>query len=180
MSFPLFDPTVTVAFSSYRPEKIKLSDPDNDFLFAEIQARLLRTIHELAERGYKKFLSGMAAGFDLMAASAVILARNNYPEIELVCVVPFPEQSARFAPPDIGSIATANNTLRRVFFRCISPPERLSYCQLFRLSMLLRRPIGWNSLHRRARECERVGNHQSLLTIRKGMIRCFIHRFQYS
>ncbi len=98
MKLLTFDPTVTVAFTGYRPDKIKKSAPDNYFLFAEIQARLLGTIHELSERGYKKFLSGMAAGFDLMAASAVILARNNYPEIELVCVVPFPEQSAKFAP----------------------------------------------------------------------------------
>lgn len=92
------NPATTVAFTGYRPDKIKKSDPDNNFLFAEIQARLLGTIHKLAEQGYKTFLSGMAAGFDLMAASAVLLARNNYPEIELICVVPFPEQSNKFAP----------------------------------------------------------------------------------
>lgn len=92
------NPSLTVAFTGYRPDKIKKSDPDNNFLFAEIQARLLGTIHKLAEQGYKTFLSGMAAGFDLMAASAVLLARNTYPEIELICVVPFPDQAINFAP----------------------------------------------------------------------------------
>ncbi|MCD7963276.1 MAG: DUF1273 domain-containing protein [Rikenellaceae bacterium] len=92
------NPSLTVAFSGYRPDKIKKSDPNNNFLFAEIQARLLGTIHKLAEQGYKTFLSGMAAGFDLMAASAVLLARNTYPEIELICVVPFPDQAFNFAP----------------------------------------------------------------------------------
>ncbi|MCD7968783.1 MAG: DUF1273 domain-containing protein [Alistipes sp.] len=92
------NPATTVAFTGYRPGKIKKSDPDNNFLFAEIQVRLLGTIHKLAEQGYKTFLSGMAAGFDLMAASAVLLARNTYPEIELICVVPFPDQAFNFAP----------------------------------------------------------------------------------
>lgn len=87
-----------VSFTGYRPEKIKNSQPDNDFLFAEIQAHLLGTIHKLAEKGYKTFLSGMAAGFDLMAASAVLLVRNTYPEIELICVIPFPKQAEQFDP----------------------------------------------------------------------------------
>lgn len=98
MSSINIDTSQTVAFTGYRPEKIKKSQPDNDFLFAEIQARLLSAIHSLAERGYKTFLSGMAEGFDLMAASAVLLARNSFPEIELICVVPFPEQAQRFEP----------------------------------------------------------------------------------
>lgn len=96
MSSININPSQTVAFTGYRPEKIKKSQPDNDFLFPEIQARLLSTIHQLAERGYKTFLSGMAEGFDLMAASAVLLVRNSFPEIELICVVPFPEQAQRF------------------------------------------------------------------------------------
>lgn len=92
------NPATTVAFTGYRPEKIKKPQPDNVFLFAEIQARLLATIHKLVEEGYKTFLSGMAAGFDLMAASAVLLARNTYPEIELICVVPFPDQALNSTP----------------------------------------------------------------------------------
>lgn len=98
MSLPIFNPSETVSFTGYRPEKIKKSQPNNDQVFAEIQARLLSTIHKLAERGYKTFLSGMAEGFDHMAASAVLLARNSFPEIELICVVPFPEQAQRFEP----------------------------------------------------------------------------------
>ena len=94
----IFNPAKTVCFTGYRPEKIKKTDPDNDFLFADIQAHILGIIHKLAERGYKTFLSGMAEGFDLMAASAVLLVQSNYPEIELVCVIPFPEQADRFAP----------------------------------------------------------------------------------
>lgn len=98
MSLNILDASTTVAFTGYRPEKIKKSQPNNDLLFGEIQARLLGTIHKLADRGYKTFLSGMAEGFDLMAANAVLLVRNTFPEIELVCVVPFPEQAQRFEP----------------------------------------------------------------------------------
>ncbi|MCC8088041.1 MAG: hypothetical protein LIO79_02095 [Rikenellaceae bacterium] len=71
-------PSKTVAFTGYRPYKITQSDPDNSLLFAEVQARLLTTIHSLANRGFTIFLTGMAEGFDLMAARAVLLAQNTF------------------------------------------------------------------------------------------------------
>lgn len=92
------DPSVTVSFIGYSADEIKMSDPGNNFLFAEIQARLFGTIHKLAEQGYRTFLSGMDAGFDLMAAGAVLLARETYPEIELICVLPFPDQDVNLTP----------------------------------------------------------------------------------
>jgi len=96
MNFSKLDASVSVAFSGYRPDKLQKTDPGNNFLFAEIQARLLSTIHSLVEQGYNTFLSGMAAGFDLIAASAVLLAKNVYPDIRLIAVLPFPEQSAKY------------------------------------------------------------------------------------
>lgn len=91
-------PEKTVSFSGYRPHKIKLSDPDNPNPFAELQAKLLLAVHNFAERGYRIFLSGMAEGFDLMAARAVLLAQEKYPNIELIAIIPFPEQAERFKP----------------------------------------------------------------------------------
>jgi len=95
--YQFIDPAKTVSFTGYRPEKIRISDPDNKNLFTRMQTDLLDTVHELAERGDHTFLSGMAEGFDLMAARAVLLAKNQYPSLELICVIPFPQQSRFFA-----------------------------------------------------------------------------------
>lgn len=62
----------------------------------EAREALSRTLEELYARGFRTFLSGMAAGFDLAAAEAVLELRERHPEVRLVAAVPFPEQAARF------------------------------------------------------------------------------------
>jgi len=57
-------------------------------------------LSELYERGARVFMSGMAVGFDLAAAEAVLRLRNRYPEARLVCVVPFEGQESRFSAAD--------------------------------------------------------------------------------
>ena len=47
-------------------------------------------------RGYRRFLCGMALGFDMAAAEAVLALRAAHPEVRLVCVVPFAGQDRRF------------------------------------------------------------------------------------
>ncbi|MBQ2036666.1 MAG: DUF1273 family protein, partial [Alistipes sp.] len=44
----------------------------------------------LYERGYRRFLTGMAWGFDLAAAQVVISLKNSLPGIELIAVEPYP------------------------------------------------------------------------------------------
>lgn len=51
-------------------------------------------------RGARTFLSGMAVGFDLAAAEAVLRLRACRAEVRLVCVVPFEGQQARFSAAD--------------------------------------------------------------------------------
>ena len=57
---------------------------------------LRRALLALYAEGVRTFLSGMAVGFDLAAAEAVCALRPCCPDIRLVAVVPFAEQSARF------------------------------------------------------------------------------------
>ena len=58
------------------------------------------TLEALYRRGYRCFLSGMAAGFDLAAAEAVAEFRTRRPDAVLVCVVPFPGQPERLPAAD--------------------------------------------------------------------------------
>ena len=60
---------------------------------AQALAALLGDLHA---EGYRRFLCGMALGFDMAAAEAVLALRAAHPEVRLVCVVPFAGQDRRF------------------------------------------------------------------------------------
>ena len=51
-------------------------------------------------RGFRVFWSGMALGFDLAAAEAVLALRGELPGLRLCCAVPFPGQADRFPEAD--------------------------------------------------------------------------------
>ena len=57
---------------------------------------LERVILNLVKNGYNRFLCGMAVGFDMKAARAVIVLKNSY-DIELVACLPCVNQSERFS-----------------------------------------------------------------------------------
>lgn len=66
----------------------------------EADQMLRHTLRALYARGYRTFLSGMAAGFDLAAAEAVCELRQELPEIKLHAVVPFASHGDRFSASD--------------------------------------------------------------------------------
>lgn len=74
----------TCCFSGYRPEKMPFRTNDPDAVQA-LEAALDRAVEHAVSQGYHTFLSGMAAGFDIWAAEAVIRARI----MTSVCCAPF-------------------------------------------------------------------------------------------
>lgn len=66
----------------------------------EADALLCRTIRTLYDTGIRTFLSGMAVGFDLAAAEAVLACKAQLPDIRLIAVIPFLGQQQRFSPND--------------------------------------------------------------------------------
>lgn len=65
---------------------------------AFLSVRLKLAIHSLADRGFTRYLSGMAMGFDLLAAEAVLGLREKLP-VELVAVLPCPPEQYTGAWP---------------------------------------------------------------------------------
>ncbi len=53
-------------------------------------------LRRLCEGGYRYFYSGMAEGFDLAAAEAVVALRKEFP-IQLIAVLPHPKQPYGFS-----------------------------------------------------------------------------------
>lgn len=79
------NPLTTVAFTGHRTYDDSAS------------AQLYNAICSLYASGYRTFMSGMAAGFDLAAAEAVLALRGSLAGMRLMCVIPFEGQSERFA-----------------------------------------------------------------------------------
>ena len=55
----------------------------------EADAALREGVREMYDRGFRRFLVGMAWGFDLAAGQAVMALKTQYTDVELVAVVPY-------------------------------------------------------------------------------------------
>lgn len=81
-------PSTTVSFTGHRTYA------------HQADKQLEDTIRLLYDTGARLFLSGMACGFDLAAADAVIRLRKSCPGLRLGCIVPFEGQERRFPPQE--------------------------------------------------------------------------------
>lgn len=66
----------------------------------EADALLMQALERCHAAGITTFLSGMAVGFDLAAAEAVLKLRARNPDVRLIAVLPFREQPLRFPPKE--------------------------------------------------------------------------------
>lgn len=64
----------------------------------EADELLCAAIRALHARGVGTFLSGMAEGFDLAAAEAVLALREELPDLRLVCVLPYSDHADHQKP----------------------------------------------------------------------------------
>ena len=64
---------------------------------AALERALALRVEALAGEGYTDFLSGGAVGFDLLAAEAVLWAKERFPALRLIMVLPYEGQD-RFYP----------------------------------------------------------------------------------
>ena len=69
-------------FTGHRPEKLA-NDP------ITVQRGLLKEIDAAIRDGITVFYSGMARGVDLWAAAIVLKRREKFPQIKLVCAIPY-------------------------------------------------------------------------------------------
>ncbi|MBR4149157.1 MAG: DUF1273 family protein [Rikenellaceae bacterium] len=82
----------SVAFTGHRAMNFAAGDSAE-----ALRERLDAILRELYARGARTFYSGMAEGFDLLAARAVLDLRCEYSDIQLIAAVPFRAQAAGFS-----------------------------------------------------------------------------------
>ena len=85
-------------FTGYRPEKFDFSLDENNTMYNKFVDRLFNAVTDLAESGVSEFYSGMAMGFDIIAAETVLDVARLRPDLSLrlVACVPYIEQASAF------------------------------------------------------------------------------------
>jgi len=88
MSELIFDPAKTCCFTGHRPDGIIERPEDLEYEFDT-------ALRQACLDGYTTFLTGMAKGFDIIAAEYVLLLRQSGSPVRLVCAMPYPAFGAR-------------------------------------------------------------------------------------
>ncbi len=82
-------PIKNCAFTGHR-------EMDESFSMEKLQ----KTVFDLVERGVTNFFCGMAKGFDLYAAEAVIKIKKSFPNVQLLACVPYFGQEKGYSLED--------------------------------------------------------------------------------
>ncbi len=85
-------------FTGYRPAKFPFSLCGEEQKYKKFEHALVEELLELIGSGCRTFYSGMAMGFDIIAAEIVLMLKKIYgfEDIVLVCVLPFEKQAESF------------------------------------------------------------------------------------
>ncbi len=85
-------------FTGYRPAKFPFSLNREDEDYKKFENALVEEILSLVGSGCRIFYSGMAMGFDIIAAELVLMLKRayGYSDIKLICVLPFLDQGESF------------------------------------------------------------------------------------
>ena len=83
-------------FTGYRPEKFGFSFCEDDKNYQALMTRIVTSISIKIKEGVTDFYTGMAQGFDILAAEHVALVKKLNKKIRLIAVIPFENQEATF------------------------------------------------------------------------------------
>ena len=86
---PKFSEAATAAFTGHRFFDFSRKE--------EVKARLTASSLDAYEHGITRFMTGMAVGFDMLAAEVVLSMKGICPGITLMAVVPYSGQAERFS-----------------------------------------------------------------------------------
>lgn len=85
-------------FTGYRPSKFPFSINESDPMYLEFENSLYGEIISLIDKGCTTFITGMAMGFDIIAAETVLTVKSavKNKKVKLCCVLPFQNQIDTF------------------------------------------------------------------------------------
>lgn len=86
-------------FTGYRPEKFPFNLERENADYTDFENSLIEAVFSLTDEDCFTFYSGMAMGFDIIAAEAVLLLKQRNPSVRLICALPFAAQGTGFPEP---------------------------------------------------------------------------------
>lgn len=91
----------TCCFTGHRPAHLPWKYDEGTELCLYCKAMLAVEIERAYLEGYRRFLSGMAMGMDLIFAEAVLACQSVHPEVSLDAVIPCKDQTKGWHPDQI-------------------------------------------------------------------------------
>ncbi len=78
---------LSAAFTGYRISKLPFEPTAENI--TRLKAKLTEAVSALYSKGYRTFYSGMCNGVDIWGAEAVLEFKKDFPDVSLICAVPF-------------------------------------------------------------------------------------------
>jgi uncharacterized phage-like protein YoqJ len=89
MEMPVLQIEKTCFFAGHRPYKFTFAPEEEETFLENLTNSISDTVFEKIQSGYDTFLCGGTIGFDIMCAEAVIKFKKDYPNLRLICMLPF-------------------------------------------------------------------------------------------
>lgn len=86
----------TCCFTGHRPMRLPFGFEEEHPLCIALKKLLKREIQKKIEQGCIDFITGAAWGVDIICAEIVLELKKQYPEINLICVIPHEEQATKW------------------------------------------------------------------------------------
>lgn len=83
---------MTCCFTGHRWQKLPWGQNEDDERCKQMKLSLKEEIIDAVNKGYKYFISGMALGFDIIAAETIIKLKKDYPQIKVIAALPCKDQ----------------------------------------------------------------------------------------
>ena len=96
MEMPGFETAKTCFFAGHRPYKFAFLPEEEENFIPKLTAEISKTVRQLFDNGYDTFLCGGTIGFDIMCAESVVELKKEFPNVRLVCMLPFENHYSDF------------------------------------------------------------------------------------
>ncbi len=79
----------TCCFTGPRPQRLPMNGNEYSSEIAALKTKIRKAVLDAYDDGFRFFMSGMAEGFDILAAEAVLELKEDYEDAVLVAVLPY-------------------------------------------------------------------------------------------
>ena len=90
---PLINRDNTCCFTGHRPSKLPWRYDESDIRCEKLKQKISDTVEAVYFSGIRHFICGMAQGCDIYFCEAVIMLRDEHPDITIEAALPCEEQS---------------------------------------------------------------------------------------